>query len=93
MVRVPLTPEQRAQGEKLGELLRTARGSRSMVTIAATADISVETLRKIETGRIVAPAFGTVAAVAAATGLSLDALALALSGTRDTTDHPIAASA
>ncbi|MFE3900525.1 helix-turn-helix domain-containing protein, partial [Streptomyces sp. NPDC059153] len=51
MVRTPLTPEERRRGERLGALLREARGGRSMVEIAASAGISAETLRKIETGR------------------------------------------
>lgn len=74
MVRVPLTPEERERGERLGALLREARGDRSPVEIAARAGISAETLRKIETGRIPTPAFFTVAALAGALGLSLDAL-------------------
>ncbi|NIJ15046.1 transcriptional regulator with XRE-family HTH domain [Saccharomonospora amisosensis] len=45
-----------------------------MVQIAAEAGISVETLRKIETGRIPTPAFFTVVAVADAVGVSLDSL-------------------
>jgi hypothetical protein len=75
MVRVPLTPSDRERGERLGRLLRTARGARSIVDVAVSADISAETLRKIETGRIPTPAFFTVAALATALGLSLDALA------------------
>lgn len=74
MVRTPLTPEERRRGERLGALLREARGGRSMVEIAASAGISAETLRKIETGRAPTPAFFTVAALAGALGLSLDAL-------------------
>ena len=74
VVRVPLTDFERARGQRLGRLLRTARGQRSMVDVAATARISVETLRKIETGRVPTPAFFTVAAVAEAVGLSLDEL-------------------
>ena len=74
VVRVPLTQFERARGERLGRLLRTARGQRSMVDVAAQARISVETLRKIETGRVPTPAFFTVAAVAEAVGLSLDKL-------------------
>lgn len=74
VVRVPLTESERARGERLGRLLRTARGQRSMVDVAAQARISVETLRKIETGRVPTPAFFTVAAVAEAVGLSLDKL-------------------
>ncbi|WP_030768495.1 helix-turn-helix domain-containing protein [Streptomyces sp. NRRL F-2664] len=74
MVRTPLTPEERERGERLGALLREARGSRSMVEIAAGAGLSAETLRKIETGRAPTPAFFTVAALAEALGLSLDDL-------------------
>jgi transcriptional regulator with XRE-family HTH domain len=74
MVRVPLTDSERERGERLGRLLRQARGGRSMVEVAAVAGISVETLRKIETGRVPTPAFFTVAAVAGAVGLSLDDL-------------------
>ncbi|MFG2309980.1 helix-turn-helix domain-containing protein [Streptomyces sp. NPDC048566] len=74
MVRVPLTPEERERGERLGRLLREARAGRSMVDIAAVAGISAETLRKIETGRAPTPAFFTVAALARALGLSMDDL-------------------
>ncbi|MER7951468.1 helix-turn-helix transcriptional regulator [Streptomyces sp. NPDC096079] len=74
MVRTPLTPEERERGERLGLLLREARGERSMVEIAAAAGLSAETLRKIETGRAPTPAFFTVAALAGVLGLSMDAL-------------------
>lgn len=74
MVRVPLTPSERERGERLGALLREARGERSLVDVAALAGISAETLRKIETGRIPTPAFFTVATLASALGLSLDTL-------------------
>ncbi|MEU3183547.1 helix-turn-helix transcriptional regulator [Streptomyces sp. NPDC006923] len=72
MVRSPLTPEEHERGERLGRLLREARGARSMVEIAAVAGLSAETLRKIETGRAPTPAFFTVAALAGALGLSMD---------------------
>ena len=72
MVRPPLSPEERARGERLGMLLREARGSRSMTEIAANSGVPVETLRKIETGRIATPAFFTVAALASSVGLSLE---------------------
>ncbi|NML51358.1 helix-turn-helix transcriptional regulator [Streptomyces sp. R302] len=72
MVRTPLTPEERERGERLGRLLREARGERSMVEIAAAAGLSAETLRKIETGRAPTPAFFTVAALAGVLDLSLD---------------------
>jgi transcriptional regulator with XRE-family HTH domain len=77
MVRVPLTPADRERGERLGALLREARGDRSLVQVAAEAGISAETLRKIETGRIPTPAFFTVSALAATLGLSLDELVAA----------------
>ena len=66
-----MSQEERARGERLGMLLRQARGSRSMTEIAATSGVPVETLRKIETGRIATPAFFTVAALAEAVGVSL----------------------
>jgi transcriptional regulator with XRE-family HTH domain len=75
MVRIPLTPAERERGERLGALLREARGDRSPVDVAAAAGISPETLRKIETGRIPTPAFFTVAALAAALDLPLSACA------------------
>jgi transcriptional regulator with XRE-family HTH domain len=75
MVRAPLTPEERLRGERLGAVLRSARGARSMTEVAALSGVPVETLRKIETGRIPTPAFFTVAALAFALGLTLDQIA------------------
>lgn len=75
MVRTPLTPEERERGERLGRLLRAARGDRSIADVAAEAGVSAETLRKIETGRAPTPAFFTVAALAGALRLSMDELA------------------
>ncbi|WP_406135656.1 helix-turn-helix domain-containing protein [Streptomyces sp. NBC_01089] len=75
MVRTPLTPEERARGERFGRLLREARGARTMTEVATAAGVSAETLRKIETGRAPTPAFFTVAALAAALGLSMDEIA------------------
>ncbi|MFI7383704.1 helix-turn-helix domain-containing protein [Streptomyces sp. NPDC049813] len=74
MVRTPLTPQERERGERLGRLLREARRGRSMTEVAAAAGVSVETLRKIETGRAPTPAFFTVAAIARELGLSMDEL-------------------
>lgn len=78
MVRPMLTAEERARGQRLGALLREARGDRSMVEVAARAAVPVETLRKIETGRIPTPAFFTVVALADAVGLNLSSLCAAL---------------
>ena len=77
MVRPMLTPAERARGQRLGAALRQARGVRSMVNVAARAGVPVETLRKIETGRIPTPAFFTVVALAEAVGISLGHLAVA----------------
>ena len=75
MVRPPLSPEERARGERLGDLLRRARGDRSMAEVAVNSGVPVETLRKIESGRVPTPAFFTVAALATALDLSLDTIA------------------
>ncbi|MEV5376541.1 MULTISPECIES: helix-turn-helix domain-containing protein [Streptomyces] len=87
MVRTPLTPWERRRGEKLGALLREARGERSMVEIAAAAGLSVETLRKIETGRAPTPAFFTIAALASVLGLSMEELAAAAAAGADEGDR------
>jgi transcriptional regulator with XRE-family HTH domain len=72
MVRPPLSHYEHARGERLGTMLREARGTRSMAEIAAVSGVPAETLRKIETGRIATPAFFTVAALAASLGLALE---------------------
>ncbi len=74
MVRLPLTPADVERGERLGALLRRARGSRSMLSVALDAGISPETLRKIESGRVATPSFSTIAAVAEVLHLSLDSV-------------------
>jgi transcriptional regulator with XRE-family HTH domain len=75
MVRPPLTELDHERGHRLGAILRQARGTRSMAEVAASAGLSAETLRKIETGRIPTPAFFTIAALAQALNVSLDVLA------------------
>lgn len=72
MVRLPLTPAEVERGQRLGALLRRARGERSMLATALAARVSPETLRKIESGRVATPAFATIAAIAEVLGLSLD---------------------
>ncbi len=75
MVRYPLTPEQIEAGRRLGVLLRAARGDRALAEVAVAAGISPETLRKIETGRLPTPAFGTVACLSEALALPIQDLA------------------
>ncbi|APE34514.1 transcriptional regulator [Nocardia mangyaensis] len=75
MVRLPLSPEQVEAGRRLGRRLRTARGERDLGEVAQGAGISPETLRKIESGRMPSPAFGTVVGLAEALGIPLAELA------------------
>ena len=75
MNRPPLAPDQIAAGQRLGIALRTARGPRSQAEIALAAGISPETLRKIEAGRLPAPAFGTVVCLSQALDVPLGDLA------------------
>lgn len=82
MVRLPLSPDEVERGQRLGALLRRARGDRSMLQTALDAGVSPETLRKIESGRVATPAFPTVAAIAAVLGLSLDAIWAEIGGQR-----------
>ncbi|WP_328493219.1 helix-turn-helix domain-containing protein [Streptomyces sp. NBC_00414] len=75
MVRHPLAPEQIEAGRRLGAALRTARAGRSPVEVASAAEISPETLRKIETGRMPTPAFGTIVRLSEVLGVPLPELA------------------
>ena len=74
MVRPPLSPQEHERGRRLGALLRTARGDRSPAGVAAASGVGLETLRKIESGRVPTPAFFTVAALAGALAVPLDQL-------------------
>ncbi|WP_259064431.1 helix-turn-helix domain-containing protein [Microbacterium sp. AK031] len=74
MVRMPHTAAEVERGERLGAVLRQARGARTMLDVALDAGVSPETLRKIESGRVATPAFPTIAAIADVLGLSLDAV-------------------
>ncbi|MEU8233412.1 helix-turn-helix transcriptional regulator [Actinoplanes sp. NPDC048967] len=75
MVRQPLTAEQIAAGRRLGAALRAARTGRSLAEVALAAGISPETLRKIEVGRLPAPAFGTVVSLSEVLDIPLSELA------------------
>jgi transcriptional regulator with XRE-family HTH domain len=88
MVRPPLSPAERDRGRRLGAVLRAARGARPPAEVAAVSGVSLETLRKIESGRVPTPAFFTVAALARALDLPLDQLA----GTLDESVTPTALS-
>jgi transcriptional regulator with XRE-family HTH domain len=75
VVRNPLTPEQIEAGRRLGQQLRDARGDRELGEVAHAAGISPETLRKIETGRLPTPAFGTIACLSDVLDLPIEDLA------------------
>lgn len=75
MVRPPLTPEQVQAGRRLGTLLRDARAERDLAEVAHAAGISPETLRKIETGRLPSPGFGTIVCLAEALDVPVQELA------------------
>ena len=75
MVRLPLAPEQIDAGRRLGLALRAARGDRRPAEVALAAGISPETLRKIETGRLPTPAFGTIVQLSEVLGIPLADLA------------------
>lgn len=75
MVRQPLTREQIEAGRRLGSLLRAARADRDLADVAHAAGISPETLRKIETGRLPSPGFGTIVRLGAALDVPVQELA------------------
>ncbi|WNV87016.1 helix-turn-helix transcriptional regulator [Umezawaea sp. Da 62-37] len=75
MVRQPLTSEQIEAGSRLGALLRRARAGRDLADVAHAAGISPETLRKIETGRLPSPGFGTIVCLSEALDVPLEELA------------------
>ncbi|MBQ6639561.1 MAG: helix-turn-helix domain-containing protein [Saccharopolyspora sp.] len=87
MVRHPLTPEQIEAGRRLGALLRRARAERDPTEVAQAAGISPETLRKIETGRLPSPGFGTIICLGAALDLPVQELAATWRGS----DLPVGA--
>ncbi len=76
MVRTPLTPAQIAAGRRLGQALRGARAEHPLADVAAAAGISPETLRKIETGRLPSPGFGTVVQLCQALDLDIEDIAV-----------------
>ncbi|MFE9107426.1 helix-turn-helix transcriptional regulator [Actinomadura geliboluensis] len=81
MVRQPLTPEQIEAGRRLGALLRKARAGRDLTDVALAAGISPETLRKIETGRLPTPGFGTIVRLGEALDIPVQDLAATWRGT------------
>ena len=64
MARQQLTHGDRARGRRLGDALRTARGQRSQAEVARSAEMSLDTLRKLEQGGTPTPGFFLVVVLA-----------------------------
>ena len=76
MARKPLTAEERAFGTELGRVIAERRREAQMTgqALADGARLSVDGLRKLETGRVFDPGFRTVLCLAQSLGVSLDQL-------------------
>lgn len=64
----------RERGAKLGAYLKgtRVRASMSAQELAESTDLSIDTVRSIETGRTLAPSFQTVLRIAEALGVTLE---------------------
>jgi len=77
MTRTGLTPRERDRGARLARALGVARANRGLSggQLSAASGVSVDSIRSIESGRIVSPGFALVASLGRAMDLSLDTLA------------------
>jgi transcriptional regulator with XRE-family HTH domain len=85
MGRRELRSSDRVHGRRLGAQLAKERNRAKLAAqdVAVSADLSVDTVRSLESGRVPTPAFITVARIADALSLSLDDLhRAAQAGTR-----------
>ena len=76
MARKPLTADERAFGAELGRVIAERRKEAKMSgqVLAEDARLSVDGLRKLETGRVSDPGFQTVVRLARSLGVTLDRL-------------------
>lgn len=76
MPRPATTDAARQRGVELGRAIQSVRAGmrRSQSEVANEAEVPLDTLRRIEQGRIANPGVFTVAAIAAALGVSLGRL-------------------
>lgn len=74
--RRPLTADERAFGAALGRVIAERRRNANMTgqALAEAARLSVDGLRKLETGRVPDPGFQTVVRLAASLGVTVDQL-------------------
>jgi transcriptional regulator with XRE-family HTH domain len=82
MPRAPLSAQDRNHGRRLGARLAQERITAGLTAqgLAVAAELSIDTVRGLETGRVPAPGFLTVARMAGVLGLSLDVLHVAAQG-------------
>jgi transcriptional regulator with XRE-family HTH domain len=75
--RPTITPQQRAEGQRLANALSQARRARNtpQAQLAHASGISIDTIRALERKRITTPSFFTVARLARELELTLDGLA------------------
>ncbi|MEV8373633.1 helix-turn-helix transcriptional regulator [Kribbella sp. NPDC056861] len=76
MVRPRVSEDDRASGRELGARLRESRlqAGLSAQALAEASEVSIDTVRSLEIGRVAAPSFMTIARIAGALGVSLDEL-------------------
>ena len=73
-MRKALSVKEVQRGRQLGLALKEQRGSRSSTEISTRAGVSVDTLRKLEQGRIPTPGFFVIASLADVLGTTLETL-------------------
>ena len=69
-----MTDEQQRQGRALGVRLSAMRGKVTQAELADRAGMSLDTLRKIELGKVAGPSFFFIGQIVDAAGGRLDAL-------------------
>lgn len=69
-----MTDEQQQQGKALGVRLSAMRGTVTQADLASRAGMSLDTLRKIELGKVAGPSFFFIGQIVDAAGGRLDAL-------------------
>jgi transcriptional regulator with XRE-family HTH domain len=81
MSRPPVSDSAREYGQRLGVYLRELRKQqhRSAQQVAEASDLSIDTVRSIETGRVAAPSFFTISRIAFALGVELDEILTGIS--------------
>lgn len=76
MTRRAVLPHERLHGRRLGQQIADSRLSqqKSAPQLAVLAEVSIDAIRSLESGRVPLPSFLTIAKLADVLGLSLDEL-------------------